>query len=47
LLDVNQGNFRLGLPVPEVREAYSLRQLRDLGVKQVTEVRMPVLQVTF
>lgn len=47
LLDVNQGNFSLGVPVPEVREAYSMRQLRDLGVKQVTEVRMPVLQVTF
>jgi len=47
LLDVNQGNFSLGVPVPEVREAYSLRQLRDLGVKQITEVRMPVLQVTF
>jgi multidrug transporter EmrE-like cation transporter len=47
LLDVNEGQFRLGLPLPEIREAYSLRQMRDLGVKQVTEVRMPVVQVTF
>ncbi len=47
LLDVNQGTFRLCVPMPEIREAYSARQLRDLGVKQVTEVRMPVFQVTF
>lgn len=47
LLDVHEGSFRLGVPVPEVREAYSLRQLRDLGVRQVTEIRMPVLSVTF
>lgn len=47
LLDVDQGNFRLGVPIPEIREAYSLRQLRDLGVKQVTEVRMPIVEVTF
>jgi len=47
LLDVNDGTFRLGVPVPEVREAYTLRQIRDLGVRQITEVRMPVLSVTF
>lgn len=47
LLDVNQGTFRLGVPMPEIREAYSPKQLRDLGVKQVTELRMPVIQVTF
>jgi multidrug transporter EmrE-like cation transporter len=47
LIDVNQGNFRLGVPMPEIREAYSLKQLRDLGVRQVTEVRMPLVQVTF
>jgi hypothetical protein len=51
LLDVDlqegQGAFRLGLPIPEIREAYSLRQLRDLGVQQVTEVRLPLVQVAF
>jgi hypothetical protein len=47
LLDVNDGSFHLGVPVPEVREAYTLRQVRDLGVRQITEVRMPVLSVTF
>lgn len=47
LLDVHDGSFRLGVPVPEVREAYTLRQIRDLGVRQVTEIRMPVLSVTF
>lgn len=47
LLDVREGTFRFGVPVPEVRDAYSLRQLRDLGVKQQTELRMPVLEVTF
>jgi hypothetical protein len=47
LIDVNQGAFRIGVPVPEVREAYTRKELRDLGVQQVTEVRMPVLAVTF
>lgn len=47
LLDVRDGSFSLGVPVPEVRDAYSLRQLRDLGVKQATEVRMPILEVSF
>lgn len=47
LLDVNGGTFRVGVPSPEVHEAYTLRQVRDLGVRQITEVRMPVLSVTF
>jgi len=46
LFNVSQG-FSFGVPVPEVREAYSLKELRDLGVRQATEVRFPVLEVGF
>jgi hypothetical protein len=52
LLDVRavgQGSdgFRLGVPVPQVRPMYSMKEQRDMGLPQRAEVRMPVLVVTF
>jgi MFS family permease len=55
LLDVRvvgqaSDGFRLGVPVPSVRPVYSRRELADLGLSsqhQATEVRLPVLAVTF
>ena len=47
LFDVHEGTFRMGLPLPEVQNAYTQQQLRDLGVRQVTELRLPVVKVTF
>ncbi|CAN5194304.1 hypothetical protein BH09MYX1_BH09MYX1_08970 [soil metagenome] len=47
LFDIHDGTFRLGLPVPEVRNAYTQREVHDLGVRQVTELRIPVISVTF
>ncbi len=47
LIDVQGGSFSLGIPMPEVRNAYTLREVRDYGVRQVTEVRVPVVSVTF
>jgi hypothetical protein len=46
-LDLQPGHLRLGLPVVEVRNRYSMQQLRDLGVPQATEVRVPLVRVTF
>lgn len=46
-LDLQPGRLRLGLPVVEVRNRYSMQQLRDLGVPQATEVRVPLVRVTF
>jgi hypothetical protein len=39
--------LRLGLPVPEVRPMYSMNELKQLGLQQQTEVRMPLVRVTF
>jgi hypothetical protein len=47
LLDVHEGSFRLGVPVPDVRPLFSVAEQRQYGMKQETEFRMPVLHVTF
>jgi len=52
LLDVrvvgqSSDGFRLGVPVPQVRPMYSAREQAELGLPHGTEVRMPVLAVTF
>jgi hypothetical protein len=47
LVDVHHGSVRLGIPVPEVHEAYTLKQVKELGVLQATEVRVPVFKLAF
>jgi hypothetical protein len=52
LLDVRavgqpSDGFRMGVPLPQVRAMYSLREQTELGLPQRTEFRMPVLSVTF
>lgn len=47
LLDVRPGAIRIGMPVPEVRMMYSLREQQQYGLPQRTEVRMPVFAVSF
>jgi hypothetical protein len=47
LLDVHHGVLRLGIPFPDVRPVFSLAEQRQYGFKQETELRMPVLHVTF
>jgi hypothetical protein len=44
---VHEGSFRLGVPVPDVLPVFSLAEQRQYGMKQATELRMPVLHVTF
>lgn len=39
--------FRVGVPLPEVRAMYSLREQATYGLPQRPELRMPVLAVTF
>jgi hypothetical protein len=38
---------RFGVPVPDVRPMYTVREQQQYGLPQRTEVRMPVLAVTF
>jgi hypothetical protein len=47
LLDVRGGELRLGLPVPEVRPMYSMSELKQMGLQQQTEFRMPLVKLTF
>jgi hypothetical protein len=47
LLDIHTGEVRVGVPVPNVRPVYSLTEQRQYGMHAETEVRMPVLHVTF
>jgi len=48
LFDVRGGDFRVGVPVPEVRPALSANERRQMGVQNNgSEVRFPVVRVTF
>jgi hypothetical protein len=47
LLDVHEGSFRMGIPIPEVRSTYSIREVKELGVQQGTELRVPVFKLAF
>jgi hypothetical protein len=44
---MHEGDIRIGVPIPEVRSMYSLREMKQFGVPQGTEFRMPVVHVTF
>jgi hypothetical protein len=47
LFDVTGGSMRIGVPVPEVRPLYSMSELRQYGMAQQTEVRMPLVKIAF
>jgi hypothetical protein len=47
LLDLRPGKVRMGVPVPDVRPVFSMAQQRQYGMRGETELRVPVLHVTF
>jgi hypothetical protein len=47
LLDLHKGTLRLGVPVPDVRPVFSLTEQRQYGMHAETELRMPMLHMTF
>lgn len=47
LLDFQGKRFSFGIPVPELRTDYTLREVKDYGVKQTTMVHLPLLKVAF
>ena len=47
LFDVHSGSLRFGLPVPDVRPVFSVAERRQYGMQAQTEVRMPMLHMTF
>ncbi len=47
LVDVHEGSLRMGIPVPEVHNAYTMREVKELGVRNSTELRVPVFKLAF
>ncbi|HEX4446979.1 MAG TPA: hypothetical protein VH044_09590 [Polyangiaceae bacterium] len=47
LFDIHRGSFRLGVPVPNVRPVFSTTEQRQYGLHAETELRMPMLHMTF
>ena len=47
LIGVRSGTFALSVPAVEVRDSFSRREVQQFGVRQGTEVRVPVLKVWF
>jgi hypothetical protein len=48
LLDVHQGDFRLGLPVPSVAPMFSSVEAKTYGLtRNDAELKLPVLQIAF
>lgn len=47
LLDVHEGSFRMGVPIPQIRALYTLAEQKQYGVAEGYELRMPVVHVTF
>jgi hypothetical protein len=47
LFDVHGGSLRLGVPLPDVRPVFSAAERRQYGMQAETEVRMPMLHMTF
>jgi hypothetical protein len=41
------GSLRMGIPVPEVHNAYTPQEIKELGVVQTTELRVPVFKLAF
>jgi hypothetical protein len=47
LFDIHHGSFRLGVPLPDVRPVFSMAEQRQYGLHAETELRMPMLHMTF
>jgi hypothetical protein len=47
LVDVTKTGFHLGVPVPEVRPTFSMSDIRQYGLTQQAEVRMPLVKIAF
>jgi hypothetical protein len=47
LVNLNRGSWSLAVPVPEVRAVYSQAERSKFGLKNETELRLPVVNVAF
>jgi len=47
LVDLQDGSVRMGVPAVEIRPTYSPVEMKEFGVDQSTELRLPVFRATF
>jgi hypothetical protein len=47
LVHAGPGGLALGIPVPTVKPMWTPQEQAKLGLQQGTEVRVPVLHITF
>jgi hypothetical protein len=47
LLDISGTQLALTVPAVEIRDTYTRREVAIYGVKQQTEVRIPLIQMLF
>ncbi len=47
MLEFRPDSVRLGIPAPEVRPVFSAQERRQYGMSPATELRLPVVRVTF
>ncbi len=47
LISLSPSTLRVGMPVPQAHDAFSAQERRQLGMAQVTELRLSVVNVTF
>jgi hypothetical protein len=47
MVDLREGGFRMGVPVPDVRPVFTVAEQRQYGMRGETELRLPLLHVAF
>jgi hypothetical protein len=47
LLDMHEGSLRMGVPLPDVRPVFTVAEQLQYGMRSESELRVPVLHVTF
>ena len=47
LVDLHDGSVSMGVPAVEIRPTYTPVEMKQFGVDQSTELRLPVFRATF
>lgn len=47
LLNIRSSGFQIGLPIPEMRPTFSITERRQYGMRDTTEVRVPLFNASF
>jgi len=47
LLNIRNSGFQIGLPIPEMRPTFTMSERRQYGMRDTTEVRVPIFNASF